>query len=153
MNGTHGLLKGRRGFTLLELVIVMTALGTVFMIAMPQVNQSRRVLDLNRAVRTVALDLELALSVAARQRSAVEILQPEGTRSIVVRDVQDGTEYLRRNFGDGSSARLDDLVLTPSLIVVSPTGLTTAALTVAVEIDSSTRVITMSQAGQVRVVP
>jgi prepilin-type N-terminal cleavage/methylation domain-containing protein len=153
MSKVHDLLKGRGGFTLLELVIVMTALGTVFMIAMPQVNESRRVMDLNRAVRTVALDLELALSVAARQRSAVEILQPAGTRSMVVRDAQDGTEYLRRNFGDGSSARLDDLVLTPALVVVSPTGLATSALTVAVEIDTSTRLITMSQAGQVRVAP
>jgi type II secretory pathway pseudopilin PulG len=141
------------GFTLLEVLFPLVLLGLVLVIAAPRVGAARQTPDSNRAVRTLALDLELALSLAARQRTAVEIEQPASTLQFVVQDAASGNVFLSRDFGDGSTATVDALTLAPTTVTVFPTGRTSGALTVTVVTGDRTRTLTMSQAGRIVVTP
>lgn len=150
--GTWGTRRGRqRGFTLMELIIAMLVISILATVSVPRVASAMRSANLGRAARTVALDLELALSLAARQRAAVDIVQTAGSLEMTIQDAEDATVFLNRNFADGSSAKISVLTLNPTQVRIFPTGRTSAALTVTVGTDAGTRTITMSQAGQVRV--
>ena len=145
--------SGVGGFTVAELLIAMMIFGIVTTMAVPKAAESIRIARIDRATRVVAIDLEQALGLAARQRSPVRIAQPGGTRQIVVTNVADGTVYSTTNLGDDTrvGVRVGELTLAPTSVNVFPTGLVFAALTVTLETGNHTRMVTMSQAGQIRV--
>ena len=107
----------------------------------------------DRASRAVAIDLEQALGLAARQRAAVRIRQPDGTRQIVVQDRDDETVFRTTELGDDTRVGLgvETLTLNPTSVDVFPTGRVSAALTVTIQAGDYERTVTMSQAGQIRV--
>lgn len=137
----------------MEVLSALALLGLVLAISVPRVGEARQTLDSNRAVRTLALDLEQALSLAARQRTPVTIQQPASSLQFVVQDAETGNVFLSRDFGDGSIATVDGLTLNPSTVTVFPTGQTSAALSVTVVVGDKTRSLTMSQAGRIVVAP
>ena len=133
----------------MEILIALMLFGVLTAIAVPKAAQSVRIARIDRASCAVAVDLEQALGLAARQRSPVQIAQPTGTRQIVVTSVADGTVYSTTSLGDDtrSGVRADQLTLAPASINVFPTELTSAALTVTLQSGNRARTITMSQAG------
>lgn len=141
------------GFTILELLIAMMILGIAATVAVPRASEAARIARIDRATRTVAIDLEQALGLAARQRAPVRIRQPTGTRQMVISNVADGTIYSTTSLGDDtrSGVRVGALTLDPTTVDVFPTGMTSAGLTVTVQSGGHERTITMSQAGQIRV--
>ncbi|MEX2527058.1 MAG: GspH/FimT family pseudopilin [Gemmatimonadota bacterium] len=143
---------GRAGFTLLELVLAMVMVAVLTSVAVPRIGEAMRSTRTDRAVRTMVLDLEHALSMAARQRAPVRISQPSGTRQLEVRNAVDATLYLARDFGPGADFQVEFLTLEPAVVDVFPTGRTSSGLTVTLRTGDMTRVVAMSTAGQVRVV-
>lgn len=141
------------GFTVIELLIAIVLLAIAAGVAVPRTAEAMRIARVDRASRAVAIDLEQALGLAARQRSPVRIEQPAGTRQIVVLDVADETVYSTTELGDDSMVGIsvETLTLDPTSVNVFPTGQTSAALTVTLEFGDHTRTVTMSQAGQIRV--
>ena len=142
--------SGVGGFTVAQLLVAMMIFGIVTTMAVPKAAESIRIARIDRAV---AIDLEQALGLAARQRSPVRIAQPNGTRQIVVTNVADGTVYSTTDLGDDTrvGVRVGELTLAPTSVSLFPTGLVSAALTVTLETGNHTRTVTMSQAGQIRV--
>jgi prepilin-type N-terminal cleavage/methylation domain-containing protein len=141
------------GFTFVELLIAMSLFAILTGIAVPRAAEAMRIARVDRASRAVAIDLEQALGLAARQRSPVRIEQPSGTRTMQVVDVADETVYSTTRLGDDSSVGIsvETLTLEPTAVNVFPNGQTSAALTVTLEFGDHTRTVTMSQAGQIRV--
>ena len=63
--------RARRGFTMVEMIIVIVVLGTMLSIALPRANsgiRQRRVIAASSALRS---DVPVAFSLAARQRKPV----------------------------------------------------------------------------------
>ena len=122
-------------------------------VAVPSVSEAARIARIDRASRSIAVDLEKALGLAARQRSPVRIAQPAGTRSMVVSSVADGTVYSTTDLGDDTrtEVRVGTLTLNPATVDIAPTGMASAALTVTLQSGVRQRTITMSQAGEIRV--
>jgi prepilin-type N-terminal cleavage/methylation domain-containing protein len=58
------------GFTLLELLLVIVILGVAFLVAFPTISRITTHSRVNQAAMVVAHDLSLAVSAAARERSA-----------------------------------------------------------------------------------
>lgn len=144
--------EGRAGFTLIELVLAMVMVALVVSIGAPRIGEAMRSTRTDRAVRTMVLDLEHALSMAARQRAPVRISQPAGTRRMEVRNAVDATLYLARDFGPGADFQVEFLTLEPSVVDIFPTGRASSPLTVTLRTGDMTRVVAMSTAGRVRVV-
>ena len=141
------------GFTVIELVIAMVIFGIMAGVAVPRMSESTRIARMDRATRAVAIDLEMAFSLASRERSSVRIRQPTGTRRMVVSSVADGTVYSTTDLGGNNrtAVRVGGLTLNPTTVDVSPTGVASSPLTVTVQSGSNQRTVTMSQAGQIRV--
>lgn len=142
-----------RGFTLIELVIAMTLFAILASVGMPRAGEAIRLARIDRAARTVAVDLEQAMTMAARQRQPVRIEHPAGTRRLVVTDLGDGTVYSTTNLETtvGTGFGVDGMQVEPAVVDVYSTGQTSSALTVNLTAGRYTRTITMSPAGQIRV--
>lgn len=96
------------GFTLVEMLIVLSIVSLSLLIANNSYIAFRESSTLNRAARVIAADVGLARSYAIRNRTAVALVADEATASYVVRDAT-GTVYLRRAFDASSEMRLETL--------------------------------------------
>lgn len=97
-----------RGFTLVELLIVMSIVSLSLLIANSSYITFRESSTLNRAARIVAADAALARSYAIRNRTTVSLVADEANQSYEVHDIS-GTVYLARQFDAASEMRLDTL--------------------------------------------
>lgn len=142
-----------RGFTLAEMLIVLALFGVAAMIAVPPMAETIGIARVDRASRTIAIDLEQAISLAARQRAPVRIEQPAGTRTIVIENASDETVYWTTDLDDGTlvGTNVDALTLNPTSVVVFPSGTSSGLLTVTVTARGRSRTVSMSPAGQIRV--
>lgn len=101
-------LHSQGGFTLVELLIVLSIVSLSLLIANNSYIAFRESSTLNRAARVIAADVGLARSYAIRNRTAVALVADEGSASYVVRDAS-GTVYLNRAFDVSSEMLLETL--------------------------------------------
>jgi prepilin-type N-terminal cleavage/methylation domain-containing protein len=141
-----------RGFSVLELIVVVTILGIMVTIAAPAMSRIVRHNRVNRATTVITSDLQNAFAVAARQRRPVRIQADAATRSYQFVDRSTGTVLRIRTFyGDLSEYKLDQLVFNPATIDVFPSGVSSAALTINLANGDYSKQIKASTAGFVRV--
>lgn len=96
------------GFTLVELLIVLSIVSLSLLIANNSYATFRESSALNRAARVVAADASLARSYAIRNRTSVALVANEAERSYVIRDAS-GDVYLNRTFDAASEMALTSL--------------------------------------------
>jgi prepilin-type N-terminal cleavage/methylation domain-containing protein len=143
---------GRRGFTMIEMALVFTLIAIMTSMAIPRIGriiQSNRV---NGVISTIASDMEQAFAISARFRRPMRISCDCANGIYTVADVAGGTVRLRRAVvGDRD---LGNMTLAfNGTVDVFPRGVSTAALTVRITSGASTRAVTLSTAGQVRIIP
>lgn len=142
------------GFTLVEMLIACICIGILIAIAAPKFYAIAMRYRVDEAVNTVAADLRQAVSIAARQQKPVTIALESSSR-YVVKDRATSpadTVRLRRDLRLGSDAGVQSVGLSPATVTVYANGLISSALTVTLTSNSYARQITLSVAGQVRVV-
>ncbi len=153
ING-NSLNEARRGFTIIELLIVVAIMGVVAGIAGPAMSRIIRHNRVNRAATVIAADLQNAFAVAARQREPVRISADAATRSYQFIDRNTGDVLRIRSFyGDTSEYRLSSLVFTPATIEVFPSGVSSDPVVIDLANGDYARRITASTAGFIRLVP
>jgi prepilin-type N-terminal cleavage/methylation domain-containing protein len=138
----------RGGFSLIELLLVMTIVGLLLGIAVPrigiQVNSDRA----NRAASAVQGLLDEAAQLSVRRRTPVTVTLSSGT--ITVADRATGAALRRRSFGPESDLR-GTVTFSPSAgITIFPNGRANAALTVTVSGGSATSTVTRTATGILR---
>jgi type II secretion system protein H len=144
----------RRGFTIMEMLVVVAILGILATIMAPAISRITRHQRVNRAAMVITADLQNAFAVAARQREPVRIQADAPSRSYQFIDRKTGAVLRIRTFyGDTSEYKLSTLVFTPSTIDVFPSGTSSDFLTIDLANGDYTKQITASTAGFIRVKP
>ena len=144
----------RRGFTLLELAVVVLIGGIVMGTAAVSFNASMRGVRLNQAAQVIATDLRVAVSLAARQQKPVRIECDCAARLLRVVDRATGTVLLTRNLKVERELGVTALTLVAadatSSATVFPSGITSSQLVVTIDDGTKSRTATLSVAGTVR---
>lgn len=138
------------GFTLVELLIVLSIVSLSMLIANNSYTSFRESSALNRAARVVAADATLARSYAIRNRTSVSLVADEANRSYLIRDGS-GNVYLNRVFDAASEMRLESLdvrLAGDSLVFNSRGMLTLGAATIDVGRSGGSRRVSLNAIGR-----
>lgn len=141
---------------MIELLIVITALGLLIAVGVPKIGQQVSRYRLGRTAVVVAGDLEQAFSMAARSRKPIRFSCCTGG-AYTLTERNTGTTRLTRNLVNDSDygVRTLTLALTPSGTTIDffPSGLNslTANATITIANPAGSRQITLTPAGQVRI--
>jgi len=130
--------RRRPGFSMIELVLVMTIIGTVATIAVPPMVGSQNKLRLDAAVQQLTVDLARARSEAMNRNQTVTVTRTEANRytvpSVGVRELD-----THITFGTGSATTISFTsygALTP-----------VATQTLVLRLAGETRTVSVSAAG------
>src|SRR5690606_6805104 len=140
----------RSGFSIAEVLLVLTILGIVAGFAVPAVSRSVDQTRIDRAAFLLATDLENAFTLAARQKAPVRITVNTSALSYVFSDRQTNGVMVERNMGPASIYGLSSLS-SSGTVDVFPNGLASSQVTFTLTTAHNTRTVTMSRAGQVRI--
>jgi Tfp pilus assembly protein FimT len=148
--------SGRLGFTMVELALTFTVIAILAGIIAPRFSRFMQATRIRRQTAIVAADLEQAVTLASRYRRPMRISCTCGTGTYTIADRNGGTVRLRRTLGTDQD--LGNVTLTfeqpvAGIVDVFPSGVSSALLRVRLTSGNSTRAITLSTAGQVRIVP
>ncbi len=145
--------RGLGGFSVVEMAVVLATAGILLTLAVwrfgPALQQART----RQAVATVAADLQYAKMVAARQREPVVVIVNPSLQLLLIRS-RGGTIFRQRFVGPDTEFGLDALAAAPvTSVEVFPNGVATSAITLTATLDTHSRQVRLSRAGQVRVLP
>jgi hypothetical protein len=141
---------------MIELALVFTLIAIMSAMAIPRIARILQANRVNGVIATVASDMEQAFTLAARFRRPMRISCTCGTGIYTIADRADGTIRLQRAaVGDMDLGNMTLAFENPPLGVVDvfPSGVSTAQLQVRITLGASTRAVTLSTAGQVRIIP
>jgi prepilin-type N-terminal cleavage/methylation domain-containing protein len=141
---------GHPGFTILEVVIVMSIMAVTAAIALPRVADAIRHNRVNRAAMIVEGDLRTAFSVAGRQRAPVRLSLNTSTLTYTIADRLSGTTIRSRALGSTSEYKLSGISFSPAQIDIFPSGVSSGALTVTLTSGDYSQQVTASSVGFVR---
>lgn len=143
-----------RGFTIVEMLIVVTILSLVTLMANTSYRNFRERAILNRAATVVASDMALTRSYAIRERQSVSLVADEANRMYVIRSAS-GDTLGARIFDAESDLAVDSLnVLAAgdSITFNSRGMLTTAFARVDVGRASGDRQVQVNGTGRSRII-
>jgi prepilin-type N-terminal cleavage/methylation domain-containing protein len=142
----------RHGFTVIELLAVLV-MGTILLAAAaPAVSRSLTQTRVQRAAAVIAADLQLAHTLAARQRAPVRITVQSTERIVRVhRGTLPDTVFSERRLDETSEYSLGTMVASATTVTVFPNGMASGPLTLTLHAGGSSRIVSMTRVGQVRV--
>jgi type II secretion system protein H len=145
-------MRARSGYTVLELIIVMSLIGLVAAIVLPSMGRTLAQVRLQRAATMVASNVQLAQSLASRQRRPVRLSVDASQKVIRVRDYTNpATVYAEQWFDRTAENAVGRLEVTNTDIVIYPSGLYAEPFTFTLTTADKRRVISVSRAGQIRI--
>jgi prepilin-type N-terminal cleavage/methylation domain-containing protein len=144
--------RAPRGLSLVEVLIVVSLIGTVSAFGLPSVNKSIRQRRVIAASMAVTRDVESAFSLAARQRKPVRISFDAPSGEIRISDRASSTVYRRRPLMTTSEYRLEAVTMSPAPIEVFPNGVGSAGFTVTLANGAFSRQVVVTRTGLTRVV-
>lgn len=130
--------------------MVLLIIATVVGVLTPGVIRTISHARVNRAASVVAADFMLAQSLAGRQRKPV-VMAFDTTNKLTTITLQSGTNLLTRRFGTTSEFKLSRYSASPLSVMVLPSAMASATVTVTVGDASYFRLVRMSRAGAVRI--
>ena len=148
--------RSRLGFTMVELALVLTLIAIMTAMAVPRIGRIMQANRVSRAAVTIASDFEQAFGIAARFRRPMRISCVCGSGTYTIADRTGGTVRLSRSLvgdADLGTMTLDFELPVSEVVDVFPSGVSTALLRVRITSGVSTRAVTLSTAGQVRIIP
>jgi prepilin-type N-terminal cleavage/methylation domain-containing protein len=142
----------RRGFTILELVVVM---GIIGILAMMSLGKTTRILTswrVTRAAQAIDQELQTAFALVGRNRKPLTITFDLTKMEVRLSD-RAGTVYRRRNFGPTSAYKLkaSDLTLSRSSLEIYPPGLAGDSLSITITGRGVKKRVRMLRGGLVQI--
>jgi prepilin-type N-terminal cleavage/methylation domain-containing protein len=153
---THPFMR-RRGFTLLELMVVIVMIGLVSLVSFRRVGDMTTQWRVNRAAQAYGEELQAAFAIVGRDRRPVRITIDRTTMELRItpRDTILNGTYRRRNFGKTSAYKLDsaDISIDPlkRTLEVYPPGLAADSIQVEISRQGKYRRIRMLRGGLVQI--
>ena len=143
--------SSQRGFTIIELVMVLAVSSILASVAIlklaPTLERSR----VRRSATMIAMDLQYAQMIAARQRRPVVFIVSEALKGYMIRDAVSTTVFREAYLGDDTEFHLDELDATPTTLEIFPNGVVRNAGNYLVRVNTVQRNVRITRAGQVRV--
>ena len=143
--------RRRRGFTAVELMIVVVLMGVIAAFGFPRVAREIRRSRANQASSVVAADVEVAFSLAGRQRKPVTLSYVSSSKELQIADRATGTIVRRRPLGSGSEWNVDAVTTTGLPVTIFPSGVASGSFTIDLTSGSFTRRVTSTRVGLTRV--
>jgi type II secretory pathway pseudopilin PulG len=146
---------GRSGFTMIELALTFTIIAIMAGMIAPRFVSVMRATQVSRTAAIVASDLEQAFTLAGRYRRPMRISCTCNTRTYTIADRTGGTVRLTRRLSDEDLGTMTLAFEVPvgGTVDVFPSGVSTALLRVRITSGNSTKAVTLSTAGHVRIIP
>jgi len=142
---------------MIELALTMVVIAIMTAMMVPKIGRVIQSTRVSRQTAMVAADLEQAFTLAARLRQPMRLSCTCGTGTYTVVDRTGGTLRLSRRLGGDDDLGTSTLTFTTipagGTVDIFPSGVSTATLTARITSGISTRAVTLSTAGQVRIVP
>jgi len=146
--------RSRLGFTMIELALTLTVIAIMTAMMIPRFGRVMNSTRVNRTASIVAADLEQAFTLAGRFRKPMRIDCNCGNAIYTIADRSDGTLRLNRRLRDADLGNMTLVRETPGGVVdVFPSGVSSAPLRFRITLGNSTRAISLSTVGQVRIIP
>jgi Tfp pilus assembly protein FimT len=147
----------RRGFTMAELALTFTVVAIMAGMMVPRVGRVLEANRVNRQTAILAADLEQAFSLAARYRRPMRLSCTCASGTYTVVDRAGGAVRLSRQLGVDQDLGTVTLAFETNpaggIVDIFPSGVSTTALTARITSGISTRAVTLSTAGHVRIIP
>jgi type II secretory pathway pseudopilin PulG len=145
------------GFTMVEMGLTLVVIAIMAAMMAPKIGRVVQATRLNREIAIVAADMEQAFTLAARYRKPMRLTCTCESQTYTIADRTGGALRLSRQLG--ADADLGTLTLTfttapaGGTVDIFPSGVSTASLTARITSGISTRAVTLSTAGHVRIIP
>jgi type II secretory pathway pseudopilin PulG len=140
---------------MIELALTFTVIAIMAAMMIPKFGRSMQATRVRRQTAIVAADFEQAFTLAARNRRPMRLTCDCANQTYTVADRSDGTVRLSRRLGADSD--LGTLTLNfnttsnDQTIDIFPSGVSDEQLTATITSGASTRTVTLSTAGHVRI--
>jgi Tfp pilus assembly protein FimT len=138
---------------MVEMAFTFAIVGIMAAMVIPKIGRVMQATRVNRQTAIIAGDLEQAFTLAARLRKPMRLSCTCGTGTYTVADLAGGTVRLRRTLGQDSDLGTVTLTFSTTPVDIFPSGVSTGALTARITSGISTRAVTLSTAGHVRIIP
>ena len=138
---------------MVELALTFSIIAILSAMAIPKFRRIMQATQVNRTTAIVAADLEQAFTLAGRFRRPMRISCTCGAGTYTIADRAGGTVRLRRTLVGDSDLGNMTLVFDAGIVDVFPSGVSTTPLQVRITSGTSTRAVTLSTAGHVRIIP
>jgi hypothetical protein len=141
---------------MIEMALVFTLIAIMTSMAIPRIGRIMQSNRVNGVISTIASDMEQAFAISARFRRPMRISCDCANGIYTVADVAGGTVRLRRALvGDQDLGNMTVTLELPlaGTVDVFPRGVSSAFLRMRITSGASTRAVTLSTAGQVRIIP
>jgi len=146
----------RGGFTLIEMLVVVSVLGVIALMSVGQISNYTRERSVASAAAAVRMDLQQAFAIAARNRRPVRVSFAASDTALLITDRENTMTFVRRGLGTGGGFMLlpsDVAFCTSSCseasVIVFPNGWASDTLSVTISKSPYTRGIHMSRSGLV----
>jgi type II secretion system protein H len=142
--------RAQKGFTLLETIIVLVIIGILAAVTLPIANRAIGHSRVQNSANVIAADLQMAFSLASRQRAPLRIVVDPSTQSYEIRN-RAGLVIKERDLGGSSDLHVGTMTSTVTTLDIFPNGLSSGPIAITVGINGYQQTISMTRAGQVRV--
>lgn len=150
MKGCTG--PGRRaGFTAIEMLVVVTIVGILLAVSVPQIMRWVSSSRVDNAARVVASDLRLAGSLAVRQGRPVLFEVDEDAMTLTITDAGTGDQLHRRWLGAGTELAIQSITAAPTSISIYPNRTASGAIQIVVGVGVFGSRVRMSSASFIQV--
>lgn len=145
----------RRGFTMIEMLIVIMTIGILASVAYPSLSRSLASHTVDSAASVMAADIETAFSLAARSRRPVVFTCNVSLRQCRVTDQATGALQLQRSYDRTSGLELASMTWSPANsalpVVLGSSGIASQGFSVTLTHGSSEKRVTALRSGLVRI--
>jgi type II secretory pathway pseudopilin PulG len=138
---------------MIELALTFTIIAIMTAMMIPKIGRVMQATRVNRTTAIIAADLEQAFTLAARFRRPMRLSCDCAQATYTIADRNGGTVRLSRILGKDSDLGTVTLTFDNSPVDIFPSGVSTLPLMARITSGTSTRAVTLSTAGHVRIIP